>query len=261
MRYLALATDYDGTLAHNGVVSERTWAAVRRLRDAGRKVILVTGRELEDLKTTCPHFELFDLIVAENGGLLYHPGQSTARALAAPPSAEFVARLQQHGVAPISVGHTIVATWEPHQAAVLSVIHEMGLELQLIFNKGAVMILPAGVNKATGLTAALKEMGLSRRQVVGIGDAENDHAFLSYCECSVAVANALPAVKATADFVTEGDHGDGVVELIDEMLVNDLANRQPGPGRRPVSPSRNARGHDIAVPSKIGKIESDGPEA
>ena len=48
----------------------------------------------------------------------------------------------------------------------------------MIFNKGAVMILPSGVNKATGLAAALEELGLSPHNVVGVGDAENDHAFL-----------------------------------------------------------------------------------
>ena len=77
----------------------------------------------------------------------------------------------------------------------LEAIHELGLEWQIIFNKGAVMVLPPGVNKASGLAAALEALQLSPVNVVGIGDAENDHAFLSLCGCSVAVANALDAVK------------------------------------------------------------------
>jgi len=59
----------------------------------------------------------------------------------------------------------------------------LGLELQVVFNKGAVMVLPSGVSKATGLRAALAELDLSPRNVVGVGDAENDHAFLALCEC------------------------------------------------------------------------------
>jgi len=51
---------------------------------------------------------------------------------------------------------------------------ELGLELQVIFNKGAVMILPTGVNKATGLTCALKEMELDPQHVVAVGDAGGD---------------------------------------------------------------------------------------
>ncbi len=103
-------------------------------------------------------------------------------------------------------------------------IHEHGLELQVIFNKGAVMILPANVNKASGLKAALKLMNLSPHNVVAIGDAENDHALLRMCEVSVAVANALPAVKDTADIVTTLDHGQGVSQLITGLLRNDLSD-------------------------------------
>src|SRR5205085_2848559 len=191
MRYLALATDYDGTLAHHGTVSDDTWAAVQRLRDSGRKVLLVTGRELEDLQRVCPRLDLFDLVVAENGALLYRPATRELRPLAEPPPEELLQELRRRGVGPVSVGHAIVATWEPHQAAVLGVIHDLGLELHVIFNKGAVMVLPTGVNKASGLGAALAELCLSPHNVVGVGDAENDHAFLALCECAVAVANAL----------------------------------------------------------------------
>jgi HAD superfamily hydrolase (TIGR01484 family) len=227
MRYLALATDYDGTLAHHGRVDGATWAALGRLRETGRKVILVTGRELEDLQTVCPDLGAFDRVVAENGALLYSPAKRETRALAPPPSPAFVEALRRRGVEPISVGHTIVASWEPHEAAVLAAIRDLGLELQVIFNKGAVMVLPAGVNKATGLAAALHERGLSAHNVVGVGDAENDHAFLSACECGVAVANALPALRETADFVTPADHGAGVAQLVEELIANDLRDREP----------------------------------
>jgi len=92
-------------------------------------------------------------------------------------------------------------------------------------NKGAVMVLPSGVNKQSGLAAALAGMGISEHNVVGVGDAENDHAFLQCCELSVAVANAHPAVKDTADLVTQADHGAGVVELVD-MIMNGLLTEQ-----------------------------------
>src|SRR5437868_9727836 len=106
----------------------------------------------------------------------------------------------------------------------LAAIRESGLELQVIFNKDALMILPCGTNKMTGLSSALEELQLSRHNVVGIGDAENDHAFLSWCECGVAVANAIPALKNGADLVTTADHGGGVVELIEKLIQNDLAS-------------------------------------
>jgi hydroxymethylpyrimidine pyrophosphatase-like HAD family hydrolase len=222
MHYLVLATDYDGTLAHHGHVDEPTMEAVRRLRESGRALVLVTGRQLEDLLAIFPEITVFDRIVAENGAVLYNPHSRETRALAAPPSPALLAHLQERGV-PHSVGHVIVATHEPHEVAVLEAIRTLGLELQVIFNKGAVMVLPSGVNKATGLDAALCELGMSRHNCVGVGDAENDHAFLSRCECAVAVANALPMLKKEADWVTQGLAGAGVVELIDGLVAADLA--------------------------------------
>src|SRR5581483_1052518 len=107
----------------------------------------------------------------------------------------------------------------------------LGLDLWVAFNKGAVMVLPSGVSKATGLAAALKELKLSPRNVAGIGGAENDHAFLKLCECSAAVANAIPAVKDHVDFCTRGEHREGVVELIDELVTRDLGDREHLLGR------------------------------
>lgn len=227
MRYIALATDYDGTLAAHGAVSPDTLVALERLRASGRKLLLVTGRELSDLQRVCPDLEVFDVVVAENGATLYLPATREEIVLADPPPAALVEGLEARGVTPLSVGRVIVATWVPQEHAVLQLIHELGLELQVVFNKGAVMVLPSGVNKASGLRAALKLLGVSAHNTVGVGDAENDHAFLHICEVAVAVSNALPAVRETADVVTEGARGDGVRELIDRLLGDDLASLGP----------------------------------
>ncbi len=223
MRYHALAADYDGTLARHGRVDERTWAALSKLRESGRKVILVTGRELDELLELVPEPTIFDRIVAENGALIYDPAKKSEHPVAPGPSAELVAELQKRGVDRISVGRVIVATWEPFQDIVLSTIKDLGLEMQVIFNKGAVMILPSGINKASGLAEALSALGLSRHNVVAIGDAENDHALLQSAECGVAVANALESLKITADMVMQADHGAGVCELVECILDDDLA--------------------------------------
>jgi HAD superfamily hydrolase (TIGR01484 family) len=227
MRYHALACDYDGTLASHGSVDEATLGALERLQRSGRRLILVTGRELPDLLAILPRPEMFERIVAENGGLLYRPATREEVVLAEPPPEKFVDLLKQKGVSPLSVGKVIVATWEPHETAVLDAIRTLGLELQIIFNKGAVMVLPSGINKASGLRAALAEMKLSVHNVAGVGDAENDHAFLSICECAAAVGNAVPLIKERADIVTSARNGAGVIELIDRMISSDLKGIEP----------------------------------
>src|SRR5579872_2534615 len=225
MRFHVFATDYDGTIAHDGLVDENTRSALNRVRSSGRKLILVTGRELPDLMSNLPPLELFDLAVIENGAVLFNPLTKELRVLTEPPAAHFVAELQSRGVNPLSIGRVIVATTDLHRQTVLETIHDLGLELQVIFNKGSLMVLPSGVNKATGLKSALIELGLSLHNTVGVGDAENDHAFMKVCECSAAVANALPSVKEFADIVLKGKRGNGVVELIERLLANDLSDQ------------------------------------
>jgi HAD superfamily hydrolase (TIGR01484 family) len=246
MRYHALACDYDGTIAWDGKVTKQTIEALEEVHRSGRKLVLVTGRELDDLMTVFPRIDLFDRVVAENGGLLYRPASREEKLLGEAPPQKFVEVLEARGVERISVGRVIVATRQPHEIVALDVIRDLGLELQVIFNKGAVMILPSGVNKATGLTAALGELGLSPHNVVGVGDAENDHAFLAACECSVAVSNAIDTVKQRADWVTEESHGSGVEELVRVLLNSDLSELEDRLHSQLVL-GRKADGSDFAI--------------
>ena len=226
MYFLALAADYDGTIAHDGTVDDATIAALERFKETGRKLVLVTGRELSDLKRLFRRIDIFDRVVAENGALIYDPQTEEERTIAPAPPEDFVAALRNRKVEPLSLGRAIVATWEPNETTVLEVIRDLGLELEIIFNKGAVMVLPTGVNKAAGLLAALRELGLSAHNVVAVGDAQNDHAFLRACGCAAAVANALPTVKASADIKLARERGAGVADLL-EMICRDDARIVP----------------------------------
>lgn len=238
MPYPILATDYDGTLATDGRVNSSTLAALKEWREAGRQLVLITGRQLDDLQTVFADCDVFDWVVAENGAVLYNPTTQVERLLAAPPAPEFVQALRDRiiqtehsnqplsqeferlrNLAPIATGRVIVATWTPHDETATTLIQELGLSLDVILNKGAVMILPKGIDKATGLHAAIAKLNAPITHVVGVGDAENDLAFLTHCGYSVAVNNALPSVKAQVDWVTSGARGAGVEELIQQLLA------------------------------------------
>jgi hydroxymethylpyrimidine pyrophosphatase-like HAD family hydrolase len=207
----ALATDYDGTLAEAGRVAPATLAALERLAGRGLHAILVTGRMLDDLARVFPEWDRLDAIVAENGGVLAAGGR--ARALAGPPPAPLVARLADSGVAPLAIGRAMIATSEPWLPTVTRILAELGLEREIGLNKGAVMLLPPGVDKGTGLAAALAELGVAAAATVGVGDAENDLPFLARCGRAVAVAGALPEVVVRCDLVVPD-----VAALIDSLL-------------------------------------------
>ncbi|MCX5787361.1 MAG: HAD-IIB family hydrolase [Elusimicrobia bacterium] len=223
MLTLALACDYDGTLASEGRVEAETLLDVKRLRDSGRRFLLVTGRVLEDLFRIFPEApQVCDRIVAENGALLHRPQSGESISLAGPPPERFLGELKRRGVS-FDMGRAIVATRLPYEAAVRDAINASGLDLRLILNKGSVMVLPAGVDKGTGLAAALEELALTPAETVGVGDAENDCSFLERCGVSAAVANALPALRERARLKLSRAAGAGVRELIGRMLDNDLA--------------------------------------
>src|SRR5579885_945341 len=259
MRALALATDYDRTLATHGRVRNGTLRALRRFKDSGRKLILVTGRELPDLLKVFPEHGIFDRIVAENGALLYDPATRERTALGPEADSRLVHRLRRRGIKPLSVGHTIVATEEPHEREVLEAIHELGLELQVIFNRGSVMILPAGINKETGAAAAIASLGLSSRNVIAIGDGENDHALLSGAALSVAVRNAVRSLREEADWVTRRDEGAGVAEVIADILADEEGVLESRASRHLVTIGRDARRKKVRIRPLASTILVAGP--
>jgi HAD superfamily hydrolase (TIGR01484 family) len=237
VRYQALICDYDGTIAQDGRVEPATIKALERLVESGRCLLLVTGRELPPLQLAFDRLDLFERVVVENGALMYNPATRAERLLTELADERLVKALRARDVKPLGVGRAIIATSEPMETVVLQQIHELGLDLEIIFNKGAVMILPTGITKASGLQAALLDLGLSAHNAVGVGDAENDHAFLSLCGISAAVANALPALKERADLVLEKPRGEGVAELIDRILDDDLRSVEQAIEQRFAAPA------------------------
>jgi hydroxymethylpyrimidine pyrophosphatase-like HAD family hydrolase len=259
VRYLAVVTDYDGVIAHDGHPSNSAIAALGRLRASGRRAVLITGRRLDELIMACPQLDLFDCVVAENGAVIYEPATRTETSLAKPPPPQFVQRLKELRVEPLEVGRVIVATWLPHHTAVVQVIQQMGLELQVVFNRAAVMVLPAGINKATGMDYALRRLGLSRHEVVGIGDSENDHSFLQRSECAATVANAVPSILQAASIVAKASNGDGFAELVDELIANDLLRMQGQLRQHLITIGRREDGSEVTVPPYGFNILIAGP--
>jgi hypothetical protein len=203
VRYLALATDYDETIATHGHLRDDAKAALQRLRTSGRRAVLITGRILEDLLSVCPDLDLFAAVVLENGAVLHVPSRRETQVLC-PPVSDILARdLARRGVQPLARGRAILATRRPHEIAVLESIRDLDLELQITFNGDAVMVLPSGVNKGSGLRAALRELDLSIHEAVGVGNGQND-------------------------FTTPSAAGAGVIQLVDELIATDLSQRLTG---------------------------------
>ena len=261
MNVHVFATDYDGTIADRNTVSVTTAKALARVRATGRKLLLVTGRMLPDLQRVCPDADrMFDAVVAENGALVYFPERREVRRLGDAPEPALLEALRRRGVR-FDVGTAIVATDAPFAEAALSAIRETGIERTLVFNKDALMLLPGGVTKGTGLATALAAFELSPHNMVGIGDAENDHAFLAMSECAVAVNDAVPALRERADYVTRAPSARGVVEFIEEHLLRDLVDIVPRLKRHHLALGDQPDGTPVTVPAHGTRVLVVGPSA
>lgn len=243
--FRAIAVDYDGTLTREARPGAAVLAAIRDVRRAGARVLLVTGRILSELRGDFPEVdEHFDAIVAENGAVLVAGG--FARSLTAPVVPDLEEHLARLGV-PVRHGRVILATDAAADRLVLDEIARLGLEYQIVRNREALMVVPNGISKGAGTAAALAELDLSAHNVVGIGDAENDHSLLSGCEVGVAPANAVPALRAAADLVLPEADGEGVLGFLTGPWSTGLRGFLPA--RRSVSMGTCADGTPAAVPS------------
>ncbi len=221
MHLRILALDLDGTIAENDVVANETWAALRKVKAAGFTLILVTGRRLNALTAIRPFEEVCEAIVAENGAAIYFPRNDTIMLPFGRIAHEVVDKLQTMNI-PLERGLAICATWRPHDKIVLEVLSETSYAATIEYNKGAVMVLPPGATKGTGLLTALRELGFSPHNVVAFGDAENDRSLFEQAELAIAVANTAPDIKEIADVVLADQDGAGVRNLIDKLMNGNI---------------------------------------
>ena len=243
--FRAVALDYDGTLTKTGRLDDVVLGALRRLREEKVKLVLVTGRIPWELLELCPHAEeLFDRIVWENGAVVW--GVRGARLLAPPVPGELEEALARRGVE-LRRGQAILAGFARDAVAALEEIGRLGLEVQVVRNRGEMMLVPSGVSKGTGLFDALGDLGISRHSTLAVGDAENDHSLLGACELGVAVADAVPSLLGAADVVLREPGSAALARFLLGPSV--LSDETPEPRRFQAALGTFADGSAAKVPA------------
>jgi hydroxymethylpyrimidine pyrophosphatase-like HAD family hydrolase len=228
MKLAAVAIDYDGTIACNGVFDPDVRDAIAQLRLHGLAVILVTGRRLDELKGVTGNVGCFSAIVAENGAVLYFPESGRHAVIGHAPSPRLIDTLRRRGI-DIDVGECVIETDASRATAVLDVIRALEQPQILAFNRGRLMVLPPGTAKSAGLARVLSTLRLSIHNTIGIGDAENDHDLLDACEVGVAVQWGSPALRSVADEVIAGTGPADVAPYLRSLLQQmRLSSKQMG---------------------------------
>lgn len=254
----AIAVDFDGTLTSDARPTPDVLAALREARDEGRRLVLATGRVIDELAQVLPGFEqLFHVVVAENGAVLHHAGVS--RALAPPVPVELDEILVEQGVT-FHRGQVLLGCAARHELTVFEALRELGSDCQLVRNRASLMVLPAGVTKGSGVVVALDELGISPHSTLAIGDAENDLALLEACEIGVAVSNAVDSLKERADVVLSRPAGEGVAGLLRSPLLRGGVRIEPK--RRRIELGRTRTGRPVELPaSQINLLIAGGSGA
>ncbi len=210
--FKVVAVDFDGTLTSGCGIVPHAMEATGQARRNGLAIVLVSGRIAAELQAEFPQIaDHVDAMVLENGAVIVIEGR--AHALAPPVDGGLAQALGDRGV-PYRRGEVLVAVDGEHAATVVEVIGELGLDYQITRNRAALMVLPAGITKATGLATMLAEMNLSPHNTVAVGDAENDLSLFAIAEIGAAVADGVPSVRRNADIVLDEPDGAGVAELL-----------------------------------------------
>jgi phosphoglycolate phosphatase (TIGR01487 family) len=217
-RFSLLVCDYDGTLTIGETAGQQIIEALTSISEAGKKLVLATGRELPDIRRVLPGIGLFQWVVAENGAILFEPATGAKEILGTRPPESLFNELRKQGIGPVARGEVIAAVSSRYAAKLNEIIRGSGLPYHVIMNKNSAMILPAGVDKGTGVEEALKKIGVAPSEVVAVGDGENDEDLFRVAGFRVAVANAVPELKDIADLITAGENGSGIIELVDALL-------------------------------------------
>jgi hydroxymethylpyrimidine pyrophosphatase-like HAD family hydrolase len=231
MKISVLALDYDGTIAAGDVLDPSVRNAVAAARTRGLTVLLVTGRILSELRRVAGDLHFVDAVVAENGAVVHFPdsGYTSRLAPLVPPALREALAARE---IPFQAGECLVDADADDAVDILRVVRDLELPFVLVFNRSRVMTLPQGVSKATGLHAALDMLRLSPRNMLAIGDAENDHELLRLAEIGAAVEWGSAALKSAADVSVPGEGPPAVAEYVRRLAASPTMPVPSKPRRR-----------------------------
>ena len=211
-----LAFDFDGTIAEDGQVPAELIEMFQEAHSQAHPLFLVTGRLFRqaDIEGILPYLTG---IVWENGAVLEHlPTERVSLPFGTLPDL-FLKDLEQTGIQMLT-GMAMAATWAQNEATVMEISGQHRYAPTLDWNKLALLILPTGANKATGLKRLLEQCNLSSETLTAFGDGENDQSLLAIADTAVAVQDAVPSLQEIAHVVSNNPGPSGVIEILQDLL-------------------------------------------
>lgn len=248
MKYIFI--DFDGTImdSHNGLIPKSTFEAIALLQEKGHQVIITTGRNIFLLEEY-PRLLNIHWVSGSNGRFLTKDLIHLEYQDPIPSEAvkDLIKTLRNHQIDYVLSTHNAYVTHQKYGSSIdLFSEHFKMLYPEIkqdfddynhIFqiNVFSNQPIPQEVLKSTPLSflrashhgydvtmgTALKEktlayveksMGLSREDIIAIGDGLNDKGMIQYAGTGIAMGNASDEVKQVADYVTDSIENDGLIK-------------------------------------------------
>ncbi|RLG04452.1 MAG: hypothetical protein DRN54_00925 [Thaumarchaeota archaeon] len=212
-----LVADLDGTLTRGGedLLKPKVRKALTSLKDRGWTLILATGRDRRYLMGRADLKGLFDAWVAEAGLTVYLPKTGECRCLASDAWRLMVKRLK--ALPFVEEKENTITFRSEYVDTVKAELMRLGIKATLRDNKGMMILLPQGIDKAVGVREALRLLGVEGF-IAAVGDSEVDLELLELADFRAVVADADPILKEMADYVASREDGEGFVEVVESLL-------------------------------------------
>ena len=248
MKYKALFLDVDGTIVVHGSKSLPSFAvskAIAQCKDAGIIVSLATSRPLDISLPIIEHLSLSGLCVVCGGVQIYDPQKKkvileTLLQKIAVPNVYAVARNihkrigiydgidykeYRGGIIPERVYslyfEKIVPRDSPGIIKQLQQVPGVTVHRMDSWNKKFdwIDIQSTEATKLHGIVEVGNILGIQPHEMIGVGDGYNDFPLLMACGLKIAMGNAVPELKAIADFIAPSVEEDGVATVIEKFIL------------------------------------------
>ena len=248
------------TVNRQGKLGEKTKAALLAARKRGHLVVFATGRRDIDMFSFWEESKYADFLLLNNGAKLMCPDTKEVlfNHVIPPMTSKILIEtclrenwqlhvtsgdywainkwndgLQSYidylGTAPVRYSCLEDTPWQQVEGFMVTAdlkpvckfIEEARLPLAYTFSEdNCVDIMARDISKWGGLTELMQRLQIAPEQVIAAGDYNNDLPMIQGAGIGIAVANALPEVKAAADYVTENDcDHDAVAEIVEKYLI------------------------------------------
>ena len=255
MKYRLVIADVDGTLIEpnadkSTAVSERLLKAVEKCQNLGVRFSLATARSLEWVDDLIRSLKLNSYIILDNGARIYDC--MTERYIfntyiPAPKAEEIMRLLKQFPYEKFYVDKEKRRIYDPDNPpkfkdlVKIVILHISPYEAQEVFEivssikdvritksvsgvnpvKESIHITNYDAAKHKALKRIIDLSGISMDQVLAIGDSYNDFSLLTSSGYKVAMGNAVPEIKAIADYIAPSYQEDGVAHVLEKFILKE----------------------------------------